>query len=80
MHALEGDTSLRGEDRVLEDLQGNRAAEREVELLVVDVTDYHGFGGGGRDFGVEVKSVESGVLLLEARVLLGQVLDLARLL
>ena len=64
---------------VLEELQGNRAADREVELLVVDVIDYHGFGGGDRDFGLEVKSVKSGVLLLEARVLLRQALDLARL-
>ena len=75
--ALVGEASLCGEDRVLEDLQGNRTSEREVELLVVDVIDYHGFGGGGREFGLEVKNVKRGVLLLEARVLFLKALEIS---
>ncbi len=77
---LEGEASLLGDDRVLEEVQGNRTAEREVELLVVEVRDYHGFGGSGREFGLVVKSVKSGVLLLKTSVLLRQALDLSRLL
>ena len=78
--AIEGEDSLIGDDRVLEEVQGNHTSDREVELLVVDVIDYHGFGGDGRDFGLELKSVKSGVLLLKARVLLLKALDLSRLL